>query len=244
MGKVYFAPFGEQTKTQAIYEIRRRLYDNPIFNKADCETELCVWQKCRVVYIPTGQRVFDASFCIPFTQKGATAYVVVHASGFCEFRELFPLSTFSVIRNVFKMYTKGFLLAIGIAKPEQIKPLLSMYEKLPDIIKVSTSKIAQYAKNGIQFYQKSTARIKDSLHIDEIAVLHKISLSLSDEYKTYWIAQESKLSDLSFKIFGDFQTVSSYVHLCEMYFYIQIKNTAGTENEKRLVSLKHGAKIT
>ena len=224
------------------HEIQRRLGKPFSFNAEQCSLNVGSWQLCRVIF--NAQTIYKDYFCVPYHQEGLTAYIFIYPNGDCIFKEVTPKSTIQIVKEVFNFYIKGILLSIGIASPEQIKPLLEMYEKLPSILKIPISKMVEFVKDSIEFYQKSSARIKRTLHIDELVILHKISLTLSDEYRTYWTAQESKLAALSFKIFGDYQTVSSYVHLAELYFYIQIKNTTATEDEKRLETMKRGAQIT
>ena len=116
--------------------------------------------------------------------------------------------------------------------------------KIAGKLKIPVDLIKKYTGNTIEFYQKQAAKIDSKLHIDNLKKMHDISLSLSPEYKTYFTSQESKLADFSYRIFGDFQTINSYVHLVELFFYVQIKNTNGTEDEKRKASLIHGAKVT
>ncbi len=93
-------------------------------------------------------------------------------------------------------------------------------------------------------YQKGTAFLDKTLHINLLSKVHKIGVVLNPEYREFWKGQEAELASYSQKVFGDNHLMSNYVHVAELYFSIQIKNTDRDENRKRHDTLIQSQKIT
>lgn len=239
-------PFGIRRFPQSVHRklVQSGLRDSPYHTEKKCESELCTWRKLPVVQMVTMQTMYHDYFCVPIDIEGFKMYLLVDPNGNVSIKEVRQKSVLQIIRDVFTFYTKYILLAFSVTDTVKVKGLLTNFISVADRLKIPATRMYRFFSESIEFYQKQSAKIDEKLHINELQKLHEISVALSPDYKKYWLAQESKLSSLSREIFGDFQTVSSYVHLLETYFYIQIKNSKSSEDERRKDALIHGAKLT
>ena len=92
-------------------------------------------------------------------------------------------------------------------------------------------------------YQVAASRISTILHIQFLRKVDKLGRAIIPDYHRFRREQESYLSDLSWKIFGDSDKLCSYVHIAEMLYRIEIQNAKASKDEKREAAALHSANV-
>jgi len=184
------------------------------------------------------------NICASLDYDTLPTHVMLNMNGAISIYKQESLGIYEILKNLIQSALRTFSVLTQIGLIFDIRPMLDTFANISKVHKLLPKQIGDILGDVITLYQRTAARIDKTLHIQLLTELNLIGRVLVPEYNTWWKSQESMLAEYSQRIFGDNQTLSSYVHIAELTYSILIKNTNRTEEQKRYDTLKHGARVT
>ncbi len=201
------------------------------------------WLKL-MVFDFTGSPHSETWVYVPVAAYTDKYFIWVNSNGIVEIKYPKALTFWDHLKIAGFLTIKGFTAILGISVALDIPMENLEISHVTGWLADKYTELKEKAQPVIDAYQKSMAVINTALHIDLLAKIHTIGQIMIPEYRNFWKAQEAELASYSQRVFGTTGTMSNYVHVAELYFAIQIKNTDKSEEEKRYASLVHSAAIT
>ena len=210
------------------YHISYKHMSNP---EKFIEYDMYEWLKLTVFNF-TGSQHGKTWVYVPVAAYNDKFFIWVNSNGTVEIKMPKPLTFWDHLKIAGFLTIKGFAAILGISVALNIPMENLEVSHVTGWLADKYTELKTKAQPIIDAYQKSMAVINTALHIDLLKKIHVIGQIMVPEYRVFWKAQEAELASYSKRVFGNTGTMSNYVHVAELYFAIQIKNTDETEEVK------------